>query len=56
MRCAQGAKGLEPATWAEAFTAIKAAVGKAKGNEVKAIAGKLSDAESMIALKDLMNR
>lgn len=51
----KGPKGLQPATWAEAFAAIKSGLGAAKGNELKAIAGKLSDAESMIALKDLFN-
>lgn len=52
----QGPKGLQPASWGEALSGIKAAVAVAKGNEIKAIAGKLADAESMIALKDLMNR
>lgn len=28
----------------------------AKGDEIKAIAGKLTDAETMIAVKDLLNR
>lgn len=52
----QGPKGLQPTTWQDAFAAIQAAVGKVKGNEIKAIAGKLSDAETMIAVKDLLNR
>lgn len=52
----KGANGLEQATWREAFAAIKEAVSKASGNEIKAIAGKLADAESMIAVKDLLNR
>lgn len=47
---------LQPATWGEAFAAVKAGLGTAKGNEVKAVAGKLADAESMIAVKDLLNR
>ena len=51
----QGPNGLQPASWAEAFAAIKAGLGSAKGNEIKAIAGKLSDAETMIAAKDLLN-
>lgn len=52
----QGPNGLAPAKWADAFSAIKSAVSKAKGNEIKAIAGKLAEAESMIALKDMMNK
>jgi hypothetical protein len=52
----QGAKGLAPTSWAEALSAVQAAVGAAKGNEIKAIAGKLTDAETMVAVKDLLNR
>nr|7ARC_G Chain G, kDa [Polytomella sp. Pringsheim 198.80]7ARD_G Chain G, kDa [Polytomella sp. Pringsheim 198.80] len=52
----KGAKGLENATWSAAFDAIRTAIAGAKGNELKAIAGKLADAESMIALKDLFNK
>lgn len=52
----KGAKGLEPTTWLKAFTAAKSAVEGVKGNEIKAIFGKLSDAETMIAGKDLLNR
>jgi hypothetical protein len=47
----QGPNGLQQATWGDALAAI---AGAAKGlgpNEFKAIAGKLADAESMIALK-----
>eukprot|EP00887_Chlorella_sp_A99_P004651 scaffold4.g4651.t1 len=51
-----GGGGLAPATWRDAFDAIKEAVGKVKGNEIAAVAGKLADAESMVALKDLLNR
>jgi len=53
---AQGPQGLQPATWAAAFEAIRGAVGGAKGNEIKAIAGKLTDAETLVATKDLLNR
>jgi hypothetical protein len=35
---------------------VQAAASQVKGSEMKAIAGKLADAESMLALKDLMNR
>lgn len=52
----KGPNGLEPCTWAEAFAAVKAAAGKVKGNEFKVIAGKLADAESMVAMKDLANK
>lgn len=44
----QGPKGLQPASWAEAFAAVQQAIGSAKGNEIKAIAGKLTDAETMV--------
>lgn len=52
----QGLNGLEASTWGEAFAAIQAAASGVKGSEMKAIAGKLADAESMLVLKDLMNR
>lgn len=52
----KGSKGLANASWAEALTAVQAALGNAKGDEVKAIAGKLTDAETMVAVKDLLNR
>jgi len=47
---------LKPAKWHEALEAVKNAMGKVSGSEMKAIAGKLADAESLVALKDLMNR
>jgi NADH dehydrogenase (ubiquinone) Fe-S protein 1 len=48
----------EAATWDEALQTIADAFPRlqAKGNEIKAIAGHLADAESMVALKDLLNR
>lgn len=51
----KGSEGLKPATWREAFAAIAEKVKETSGNQKKAIVGKLVDAESMIALKDLMN-
>ena len=45
---------LMPATWPEAFSAIAARLRDADGARVGAIAGDLCDAESMLALKDLM--
>lgn len=47
-----------PATWDEALSTVAAAYAKLKpaGDEFQAIAGALSDAESMVALKDLTNR
>jgi len=44
-------QGLEGATWEEAMVAAKDAISKVKGNEMSFIAGKLADAESLIALK-----
>ena len=48
----------EPASWEDALTTIKAGFEKsgAKANEIKAITGQLVEAESMIALKDLINK
>jgi NADH-quinone oxidoreductase subunit G len=45
---------LKPATWPEAFAAIKKAVGKAAGEKIGAIAGDLAAVEEMYALKLLM--
>ena len=42
-------------SWREAMEVIKTQVDAVSGNEIKAIAGDLADAESMIALKDLVN-
>ncbi len=49
----QGGK-LRPATWPEAFGAIAARLKGLPGERIGAIAGDLCDAESMVALKDLM--
>ncbi|KAI9603375.1 hypothetical protein KEM48_001355 [Puccinia striiformis f. sp. tritici PST-130] len=48
----------EPATWAEALTAVAEGLNKsgAKNNEIKAIASALADTESLVALKDLINK
>ena len=45
---------LRPATWPEAFAAIQAKLQGLPGDRIGAIAGDLCDAESMLALKDLM--
>ena len=45
---------LKPASWGEAFAALAERVGKTKGSAIAAIAGDQCDAESMVALKDLM--
>ncbi|KLO06619.1 NADH-quinone oxidoreductase [Schizopora paradoxa] len=46
------------ATWEDALAAIAngLAASGAKGDEVKAVAGHLADTESLVALKDLVNR
>ena len=49
-------QGLEAASWPEAFAAIKEAAAATPGSSMRAVAGKLADAEAMVALKDLMNR
>jgi NADH-quinone oxidoreductase subunit G len=45
---------LRPATWQEAFGAIAAKLQNLPGERIGAIAGDLCDAESMMALKDLL--
>ncbi|KAF8468332.1 hypothetical protein BDZ91DRAFT_848152 [Kalaharituber pfeilii] len=47
-----------PATWENALSEISAAFERLqpKGNEVKAIAGHLVEVESLVAVKDLLNR
>lgn len=47
-----------PATWEEAMDKIRHGLvsSGAKGDEVKAVAGHLADTESLVALKDLVNR
>ncbi|HST74649.1 MAG TPA: NADH-quinone oxidoreductase subunit NuoG, partial [Acetobacteraceae bacterium] len=45
---------LVPASWAEAFAAIARRVQGVPGERIGAVAGDLCDAESMLALKDLM--
>ncbi|WP_320201947.1 NADH-quinone oxidoreductase subunit NuoG [Agrobacterium sp. rho-13.3] len=46
---------LQPATWGEAFGAIKAAVASTSGDKIGAIAGDLSSVEEMFALKSLLS-
>src|SRR5260221_2126696 len=45
---------LQPASWQQAFDAIAAKVTATDGSKIAAIAGDLNDAESMLALKDLV--
>lgn len=47
-----------PASWDQALSEISGAYGRLapKGDEIKAIAGHLVEAESLVALKDLLNR
>ena len=45
---------LRPATWPEAFAAIASRLDGLAGERIGALAGDLCDAESMLALKDLM--
>ena len=45
---------LAPASWAEAFAAIKEAVSRTSGDRIGAIAGDLATVEEMYALKALM--
>ncbi|MBN7805444.1 NADH-quinone oxidoreductase subunit G [Agrobacterium rosae] len=45
---------LQPATWGEAFGAIKAGVASTSGEKIGAIAGDLASVEEMFALKSLL--
>ena len=51
-------EGFQPASWEQALTEIGAAFARLapKKNEFKAIAGQLTETESLVALKDLVNR
>ena len=46
---------LQPASWNEAFAAIKSAVSKTSGEKIGAIAGDLASVEEMFALKALIS-
>ncbi|NKN36796.1 NADH-quinone oxidoreductase subunit G [Agrobacterium sp. a22-2] len=46
---------LQPASWADAFAAIKSAVSSTSGDKIGAIAGDLASVEEMYALKELLN-
>jgi NADH-quinone oxidoreductase subunit G len=43
---------LQPASWGEAFGAVKAAVSAASGDKIGAIAGDLASVEEMYALSN----
>ncbi|KAJ8474988.1 hypothetical protein ONZ45_g15762 [Pleurotus djamor] len=47
-----------PASWEDALTAVAngLAASGAKGDEIQAVAGHLADTESLVALKDLVNK
>ncbi len=47
---------LHPASWDEAFAVIRDRIKRVPGDRIAAIAGDLCDAESMLALKELMTR
>lgn len=53
----RGTNGLlKPCDWDDAFYAIADKISRTSGSEIAALAGGLVDAESLVALKDLMNR
>lgn len=45
-----------PSTWEHALHVIADNLHSSKGNEIKGVAGHTADAESLVALKDLLNR
>jgi len=54
---AKGADGkLAPVSWEAALTLIASKLASTKPEEIEAIAGTFADAESLVALKDLLNR
>ncbi|KAL8137530.1 hypothetical protein V2J09_003531 [Rumex salicifolius] len=53
----RGADGrFKPVTWRDALAVVAEVMHQVKPEEIVGIAGKLSDAESMMALKDLLNK
>jgi NADH dehydrogenase (ubiquinone) Fe-S protein 1 len=46
----------QPASWEQALGMVAQRMKNVSGNEIAAIAGQLADAESLVALKDLLNR
>ena len=53
----RGSDGLLKAVeWDDALYAIADRLSNASGNQIAALAGGLADAESLVALKDLLNR
>lgn len=46
----------KPVSWRDAFAVVAEVVHQVKPEEIVGVAGQLSDAESMIALKDFLNR
>ncbi|CAL8309151.1 unnamed protein product [Merluccius merluccius] len=47
---------LTATSWEDALTRVAGALQAARGSEVAAVAGGMADAESLVALKDLLNR
>ncbi|XP_034007150.1 NADH-ubiquinone oxidoreductase 75 kDa subunit, mitochondrial [Trematomus bernacchii] len=47
---------LTATTWEDALTRVAGALQSVQGNEVAAIAGGMADAETLVSLKDLLNR
>jgi NADH dehydrogenase (ubiquinone) Fe-S protein 1 len=47
---------LVEASWPEALQSVSEALVKAEASEISAVAGQLADAESLVALKDLLNK
>ncbi len=48
--------GYDEASWEEVLALVAEKMNKTNGNEMAAIIGEFSDCESVVALKDLMNR
>ena len=46
---------LAPCTWEEALVEVASKMHSVKANEMAAVAGGFADAESLVALKDLLN-
>jgi len=53
---ADGSSVLEPASWQDALLAIRSQLAGARGKDMVAMVGDTADAESIVALRDLMHK
>lgn len=51
-----GLGNLNPCSWEDALVSVAQKMNSLKGEEMAAVVGGMVDAESLVALKDLLNR